>query len=66
MISPAKELILKGKVRTLQHLRERYDELTKILTKYCKASMLEDVEIITSITGINKSTATTFLPRYGV
>ena len=38
-ISPAKELILQGKVRTLQHLRERYDELSKILTEYCKASI---------------------------
>jgi len=64
-ISPAKELILQGKVRTLQHLRERYDELTKILTEYCKASMLEDFEIITSIKGINKRTATTFLAEIG-
>ncbi len=64
-ISPAKELILRGKVRTLQHLRERYDELTKILTEYCKASMLEDFEIITSIDGISKGTATTFLAEIG-
>jgi len=64
-ISPAKELILQGKVRTLQHLRERYEEMTKILTEYCKASMLEDFEIITSIDGINKRTATTFLAEIG-
>jgi transposase len=64
-ISPAKELILQGKVRTLQHLRERYEELTKILTENCKASMLEDFEIITSIDGINKRTATTFLAEIG-
>ena len=64
-ISPAKELILQGKVRTLQHLRDRYDDLTKILTEYCKASMLEDFEIITSIKGINKRTATTFLAEIG-
>lgn len=64
-ISPAKELILQGKVRTLQHLRERYDELTKILTEYCKSSMLEDFEIITSIDGISKCTATTFLAEIG-
>jgi transposase len=64
-ISPAKELILQGKVRTLLHLRERYEELTKILTEYCKASMLEDFEIITSIDGINKRTATTFLAEIG-
>lgn len=64
-ISPAKELILQGKVRTLQHLQERYVELTKILTEYCKSSMLEDFEIVTSIDGINKGTATTFLAEIG-
>jgi transposase len=64
-ISPAKELILQGKVRTLQHLRERYEELTKILTEYCKSSMMEDFEIITSINGISKGTATTFLAEIG-
>ncbi len=64
-ISPAKEFILQGKVRTLQHLRERYEELTKILTEYCKSSMLEDFEIITSIDGISKGTATTFLAEIG-
>jgi len=64
-ISPAKELLLQGKVRTLQHLQERYEGLTKILTEYCKASMLEDFEIMTSIDGINKRTATTFLAEVG-
>jgi transposase len=64
-ISPAKEFILQGKVRTLQHLKERYDELTKILTEYCKSSMLEDFEIITSIAGISKGTVTTFLAEIG-
>jgi transposase len=64
-ISPAKEFILQGKVRTLQHLRERYEEMTRILTEYCKASMLEDFEIITSIDGINKCTATSFLAEIG-
>jgi transposase len=64
-ISPAKEFILQGKVRTLQHLRERYEELTKILTEYCKSSMMEDFEIITSIDGISKGTATTFLAEIG-
>lgn len=64
-ISPAKEFILQGKVKTLQHLRDRYDELTKILTEYCKSSMLEDFQIITSIDGISKGTATTFLAEIG-
>jgi len=64
-ISPAKELILQGKVRTLQHLQERHDELTRILTEYCRSSLLEDLDIITSIDGINKGTAPTFLAEIG-
>jgi transposase len=64
-ISPAREFILQGKVRTHQHLQERYAELTKILTEYCKSSMLEDFEIITSIDGISNCTATTFLAEIG-
>jgi transposase len=64
-ISPAKELIVQGKIRTLQHLLQRHDELTKILTEYCKSSMLEDLEIITSIDGISTGTATTFLAEIG-
>lgn len=64
-VSPAKELILKGKISTLQHLTERRDELTRALTEYCKSAMLEDLDIITSINGIDKGTATTFLAEIG-
>jgi len=65
LVKTAKELILRGKVRTLQHLQERHGELTKILTEYCKSSMLEDSEIMTSIDGVNRRTATTFLAEIG-
>ncbi|MFI5295985.1 MAG: IS110 family transposase [Thermodesulfovibrionales bacterium] len=64
-VSPGKELILKGKVSTFQHLGKRRDELTKALTEYCKHTMIEDLKIVTSITGINKGTATTFLAEVG-
>ena len=64
-LSPAKELILKGKVATLRHLQQRRDELTQALTQYCKSTMLEDLEIITSIEGIKRATATTFLAEIG-
>ena len=64
-VSPAKELILKGKVSTFQHLAKRRDALTKALTEYCNATMIEDLKIVTSITGINKGTATTFLAEMG-
>jgi hypothetical protein len=61
----AEELILQGKVRTLQHLLQRQNELTKVLTEYCKSAMLEDFKIVTSINGISKCTATTFLAEIG-
>jgi transposase len=64
-VSPAKELILKSKVATLRHLYEQRHELTKALTEYCKASMIEDLEIITSIRGISNNTATAFLAEIG-
>jgi transposase len=63
--SPAKELILRGKIAMLKHLYEQRHELTKALTEYCKASMIEDLEIITSIKGINNNTATAFLAEIG-
>lgn len=64
-VSHAKELILQGKVSTLIHLEKRRDELTRVLTEYCKASMVEDLKILTSIDGINDGTATTFLAETG-
>jgi len=63
--SPAKELILPGKILTLMHLGERRDELTKVLIEYCKTAMIKDLQIITSIDGIDNGTATTFLAKMG-
>ncbi len=64
-VSPAKEYILRGKISTLQHLERRRDELTLVLTKYCKSAVLEDLDIITSIKGIDNGTATSFLAEIG-
>jgi transposase len=64
-VSPAKELILRGKVATLKHLYGQRKALTEALTKYCEASMIEDLEIITSIKGISNNTATAFLAEIG-
>jgi len=64
-ISPAKEIILRGKIATLQHLDQRRNELTRALAEYCKAMMVEDLKIITSINGIDTGTATTFLAELG-
>lgn len=64
-VSPAKEFILKGKLETLEHLEQRKKRISKILTEYCEASMISDLDIITSIDGINNTTATTFLAETG-
>jgi transposase len=64
-VSPAKELILRGKIATLRHLCEQRQELTKALTKACKSMMIEELEIITSINGIAPNTATAFLAEIG-
>lgn len=63
--SLAKELILRAKIATLKHLHEQRHELIKALTKYCEATMIEDLEIITSINGIAYNTATAFLAEIG-
>ncbi len=64
-VSPAKEFILQGKLETMEHLEQRKKLISKILTEFCEASMLSDLEIITSIDGINNGTATTFLAEIG-
>jgi len=64
-VSPAKEIILRGKIATLEHLRERLDEVTKLLTDLCKSLMMEDFLIVTSIKGVNKKTAAPFLAEIG-
>jgi transposase len=65
IISPAKEVILQGKVSTLVHLQERAEEMTKLMTAMCKASMLQDLEIVMSIKGIGIRTAVPFLAEVG-
>ena len=64
-VSPAKELILSGKIETLIHLQKRRDELTKALTKYCESTIVEDLRIVTSISGINNTMATALLAEIG-
>ena len=64
-VSPAKELILRGKIATLRHLDEQRHELNKALAEACKSMMIEDLEIITSINGIAEKTATAFLAEIG-
>jgi len=64
-VSPAKEVILQGKIATLVHLQERLDELTKLLTEFCKATRVEDWKILRSIKGVGPKTAVPFLAEMG-
>lgn len=49
----------------MEHLEERKKRISKILTELCEASMISDLEIITSINVISNITATTFLAETG-
>jgi len=64
-VSPAKEIILRGKIGTLLHLQERLAEVTKLLTDLCKSTKLEDLEILRSIKGVGPNTAAPFLAEMG-
>jgi transposase len=64
-VSPAKEVILQGKIATLLHLQERLEELTKLLTDFCKATRVEDWKILRSIKGVGPKTGVPFLAEMG-
>jgi transposase len=64
-VSPAKEIILRGKIATLLHLQERLAEVTKLLTELCQSTKLEDLEILRSIKGVGPNTAAPFLAEMG-
>jgi transposase len=65
IVSPAKEIILQGKVSTLVHLQDRVEQMTKLMTTLCKTSMLQDLEIVKSIKGIKTKMAVPFLAEVG-
>lgn len=64
-ISPAKEIILLGKIETLEHLQKRCHDLGRVLTQSCECMIIQDLELLTSIKGISQKTASTFLAELG-
>jgi len=64
-VSPAKEIILQGKIATLLHLQGRLEELTKLLTDLCRAMRDEDGKILRSIKGVGPKTGVPFLAEMG-
>ncbi|MDI6729854.1 MAG: IS110 family transposase [Thermodesulfovibrionales bacterium] len=63
--SIAKELIIPEKIVTLEHLIKQRDRISTALVEACEATMVEDIEIITSIDGIGDATASAFLAEVG-
>ena len=64
-VSPAKEVILQGKIATDLHLQERLEELTKLLKDFCQATRDEDFRILRSIKGVGPNTGVPFLAEMG-
>ena len=64
-VSPAKEIILQGKIATLLHLQDRLEQITKLLTDLCKATRVDDLKILRSIKGVGPKTAAPFLAEMG-
>lgn len=64
-VSLAKELILPEKISTLLHLMERLDKMTGMLSGFCQSMMIQELEIITSIDGIDTTTGAAFLAEVG-
>ncbi len=64
-VSPAKEIIVRGKIATLLHLQGRLAEVTKLLTDLCQRTKLEDLDILRSIKGVGPATAAPFLAEMG-
>jgi transposase len=63
--SPAKEIIIKQKIRFFLHQEEALQEITDMLMEMARKLMEEDINIITSIKGIGDKTAANFLVEMG-
>jgi len=61
----AKELILSEKISTLLYLQEKNKRITEVLIETCEALMIEKLDIIRSIDGVNDITGSTFLAEIG-
>lgn len=65
MISPAQDMILRGKIAAFQFTEQSLDELIEALMKHCKSMRIEELGIITSINGMETGTSTTVLAEIG-
>lgn len=63
--SIAKELILSEKIGTLLYLEDKKKRITEALVEACQSMRVDELEIISSIDGINHITGSTFLAELG-
>lgn len=63
--SPSRELVLRQKADVLVHLADHLKELTAQMIELCRSDMGDDIDIMTSLRGIGKQTATSFLVEMG-
>jgi len=63
--TPAREVILKQKAEVLISLEGHLKELTALMIELCSSGMGDDLDIMTSMRGIGKKTATNFLVEMG-
>jgi len=61
----AKELILSEKISTLLYLQKKNERITEVLIETCESLMIEELDIIRSIDGVNDITGSTFLAEIG-
>jgi transposase len=61
----AKELIVTEKVTTILYLQAKCEKITTVLVEACKATRIEDLELIKTIDDVKNITGTTFLAEMG-
>lgn len=63
--SVAKEFILSEKIETLFYLEEKKKKMTEALVEACQSMRVDELSIITSVSGISLITGATFLAELG-
>ena len=63
--SKGKEFIVTQKAAMLLYMEEKLQEMTETLTEMCESLLVEDMEIMTSLRGVGKTTAAEFLGEIG-
>ncbi len=63
--SVANEWILSEKIETVLYLEEKKKRMTEVLIDVCRSMWVDELDIVTSVDGINVITGSTFLAELG-